>query len=170
MLPYATAVLAARQAAAAHGGLATISKVTAEPGGANGISSAVRAWLDARAPDAQALERLVDQITDGALGAAAEHGVGLAVHRESFTPPVSFDPALRARVAAAVAGATGAAPELPTGAGHDAGVLAARLPAAMLFVRNPTGVSHSPAEHAGTADCAAGVRALAAVLADLAGP
>ena len=52
------------------------------------------------------------------------------------------------------------APVLPTGAGHDAGVLAARVPTAMLFVRNPTGVSHSPAEHADLADCEAGVRAL----------
>jgi N-carbamoyl-L-amino-acid hydrolase len=40
----------------------------------------------------------------------------------------------------------------------------------MLFVRNPTGISHSPAEHADLADCEAGVTALAAVLADLAGP
>ena len=42
----------------------------------------------------------------------------------------------------------GGAPVLPTGAGHDAGVLSAHVPTAMLFVRNPTGVSHSPAEHA----------------------
>jgi len=62
------------------------------------------------------------------------------------------------------------APVLPTGAGHDAGVLAARVPTAMLFVRNPTGVSHSPAEHADLADCEAGVRALALVLENLAGP
>jgi len=59
------------------------------------------------------------------------------------------------------------APVLPTGAGHDAGVLAAWLPTGMLFVRNLTGVSHSPAEHAEPADCAAGVRALATVLDDL---
>ena len=48
-------------------------------------------------------------------------------------------------------------------------MLAARLPTAMLFVRNPTGVSHSPAERAEPADCEAGVVALAAVLEDLAG-
>ena len=40
----------------------------------------------------------------------------------------------------------------------------------MLFVRNPTGVSHAPAEHAERADCLAGVAALADVAADLAGP
>ena len=57
---------------------------------------------------------------------------------------------------------------LGTGAGHDAGILAAHgIPAAMLFVRNPTGVSHSPAEHAEPPDCHAGAVALAAVLADL---
>jgi beta-ureidopropionase / N-carbamoyl-L-amino-acid hydrolase len=48
-------------------------------------------------------------------------------------------------------------------------VLGARVPAGMLFVRNPSGVSHSPAEHAEPADCEAGVAALAAVLAELAG-
>ena len=60
------------------------------------------------------------------------------------------------------------APTLPTGAGHDAGVLSARMPTAMLFVRNPTGVSHSPAEFASDEDCAAGVDALAAVVRELA--
>ncbi|KJK55401.1 M20/M25/M40 family metallo-hydrolase, partial [Saccharothrix sp. ST-888] len=57
---------------------------------------------------------------------------------------------------------------LPTGAGHDAGILASAIPTAMLFVRNPSGVSHSPAEHAEEADCLAGVAALADVLEDLA--
>jgi N-carbamoyl-L-amino-acid hydrolase len=58
---------------------------------------------------------------------------------------------------------------LPTGAGHDAGILAAAgIPAAMLFVRNPTGVSHSPAEHAEPADCRAGVTALARAIEALA--
>ena len=77
--------------------------------------------------------------------------------------------ALRDRLVRVLAAAGIAAPALPTGAGHDAGVLAARIPTGMLFVRNPTGVSHSPAEHADLADCETGVTALAAVLADLAG-
>jgi N-carbamoyl-L-amino-acid hydrolase len=62
----------------------------------------------------------------------------------------------------------GNAPVLPTAAGHDAGVLsAAGIPTAMLFVRNPTGISHSPEEFAELGDCAAGVRALADVLREL---
>jgi len=168
MLPYAATVLAAR-AAAAGGALATIGKVSAVPGAANAISSAVTAWLDARAPDEAVLAAVVGRIEAAARQAAAGHGVGLEVRRESFTPAVEFDPALRDRLAGALAARGIDAPVLPTGAGHDAGVLAARLPTAMLFVRNPTGVSHSPAEHAELADCEAGVAALAAVLQELAG-
>ena len=57
-----------------------------------------------------------------------------------------------------------------TGAGHDAGILAnAGAPTAMLFIRNPTGVSHSPAEWANEADCLAGVAALAGAVEELAG-
>jgi beta-ureidopropionase / N-carbamoyl-L-amino-acid hydrolase len=169
MLPYAATVLEARQAAFAHGGLATVGKVAAEPGAANAISSSVRCWLDARAPSQEVLDHLVSQIDATARRAADAQGVAVTVHRESFTAPVEFDPALRGRMAAALAATGTAAPVLATGAGHDAGVLAARLPTAMLFVRNPSGVSHSPAEHAEPADCQAGVAALAAVLAELAG-
>lgn len=89
---------------------------------------------------------------------------------ESWTPATVFDPALAARIADVVGrpGSGLPAPVIGTGAGHDAGILAAAgIPTAMLFVRNPTGVSHSPAEHADPADCDAGVRALTAALADL---
>jgi beta-ureidopropionase / N-carbamoyl-L-amino-acid hydrolase len=200
MLPYASTVLAAREAAAAHGALATFGKVIAQPGGSNGVSSSVGAWLDARAPDEATLAATVTTVRSAAERSSAEQGVTLTVREESYTPLVSFDPALRDRIAAVLAklglpppvppaGPGGDAgpppappagpgrdadvpaapvPVLPTGAGHDAGVLAARVPTAMLFVRNPTGVSHSPAEHADLSDCEAGVRALAAVLGDLA--
>ncbi len=169
MLPYAKTVLAARQAAADLGGLATFGKVQAVPGGVNAISSAVHAWLDARAPDEATLLAVLDQVVDAATQASAAHQVRLSVSRESASPLVTFDPELAARLVGVLDREGITAPVLPTGAGHDAGVLAARLPAAMLFVRNPTGVSHSPAEHADLADCEAGVAALAAVLADLAG-
>jgi len=166
------------------------------PGGTNGISSSVTAWLDARAPDEAILAATVATIRSAAEKFSAEHNVTLTVSQESHTPLVRFDLALSNRLATTLANpALGLTPPrppaypappapsgrdvspppappvpaLPTGAGHDAGFLAARVPAAMLFVRNPTGVSHSPAEHADLADCEAGVRALAAVLEDLAG-
>jgi N-carbamoyl-L-amino-acid hydrolase len=168
MLPFAAAVLAAREAAAEVGALATMSKVVAVPGGANGICSAVQAWLDARAPDEERLHRLVGLIMESARAAGDQHQVTVTSTCESLTPVTEFDLDLRDRVVTALAGAGVNAPVLPTGAGHDAGVLAGVLPAAMLFVRNPSGVSHSPAEYAEPADCAAGVTALATVLAELA--
>jgi N-carbamoyl-L-amino-acid hydrolase len=170
MIPYAATVLAARQAAIEHGTLATVGRVVARPGAANAVCSSVTAWLDARAPDGEGLEETTDQILAAAGQEAAAHQVGLAYRPESFTPAVDFDADLRDRLVSSLLAAGIGAPVLDTGAGHDAGILAARLPTGMLFVRNPTGVSHSPAEHADDADCATGVAALAAVLRDLAGP
>jgi beta-ureidopropionase / N-carbamoyl-L-amino-acid hydrolase len=169
MIPYAATVLAARQAAVERGARATIGKVTAVPGAANAVCSSVRAWLDVRAADGRTLEDTVDQILAAAGQESEANRVTLTSRQESFSPEVEFDAPLAGRLAAALAARGIDAPSLPTGAGHDAGVLADRLPTAMLFVRNPTGVSHSPAEHAEDADCSAGVAALAAVLRDLAG-
>jgi beta-ureidopropionase / N-carbamoyl-L-amino-acid hydrolase len=90
--------------------------------------------------------------------------LGGTVTEESWSEATAFPEG--PRVAALLDGA----PILDTGAGHDAGILArAGVPAAMLFVRNPTGVSHSPAEHAERDDCLAGVAALATVIETLAG-
>jgi beta-ureidopropionase / N-carbamoyl-L-amino-acid hydrolase len=169
MLPFAATVLAARAAAEQREALATIGKVAAEPGAANAISAAVHAWLDARAPDEATLGEVVAEVWAAAQQEAARHGVQAGLAQESVTAAVTFDQGLRDRVAAVLGAAGRPPPVLATGAGHDAGVLASRIPATMLFVRNPTGVSHSPAEHADPADCEAGVAALATVLADLAG-
>ena len=84
---------------------------------------------------------------------------------ESVSGSVAFDPDLAGRLSR-----LGGWPIIPTQAGHDAGILSdAGIPTAMVFVRNPTGVSHSPDEHAEMADCLAGVEALADVLAELTG-
>ena len=149
--------------------MATFGKVIAEPGGANGVNSAVRAWLDARAPDEETLaDRRHDPFGRRALRPRSTESRSPSA-QESYTPLVRFDESLRDRITGVLPAAGITAPVLPTGAGHDAGILAARIPTAMLFVRNPTGVSHSPAEHAEEADCEAGVHALALVLEDLAG-
>ena len=133
MIDLAAAVTAARSAARARGCVATVGKVAVIPNGVNAIPSAVTAWLDARGDAARAV------------AADVGHAAGTAPVEESYTPDTRFDPTLVTRLARLL----GDAPVLGTGAGHDAGILAAAgVPAAMLFVRNPTGVSHSPAEHA----------------------
>ncbi|KDN85018.1 allantoate amidohydrolase [Kitasatospora cheerisanensis KCTC 2395] len=163
MLTYATTVLAARKKARLAGALATFGKVAVEPNGTNAIASLVRGWLDSRAADERTLRQLVEAIEQSAVERGERDGVRVSLTRESFTPVVDFDAPLRDRLADLLK-----APVLPTGAGHDAGILASAVPTAMLFVRNPTGVSHSPAERAEQDDCHAGVAALADVLEDLA--
>ncbi len=83
--------------------------------------------------------------------------MGIDITRESWTPLVEFDASLRGRLLLALGTAGVSAPVLHTAAGHDAGVLAALTPTAMLFVRNPTGVSHRPLEHAEESDCVDGM-------------
>ncbi len=163
MLTFATMVLTARKKARLAGALATVGKVSVLPNGTNAIPSSVRAWLDARAPDEDVLDGVTSAIIHATRERAGRDGTGVEVTRESYTPVVEFAGDLRDRIAELLGGV----PVLPTGAGHDAGVLAATVPTAMLFVRNPTGVSHAPAEQAGMADCLAGVRALADVLGAL---
>jgi beta-ureidopropionase / N-carbamoyl-L-amino-acid hydrolase len=78
---------------------------------------------------------------------------------------VAFDPAVTGALSSGLVERWGDVPVIPTMAGHDAGILAAAgVPTAMMFVRNPTGVSHSPEEFAETADCLSGVEALADAL------
>jgi len=164
MLTYAMTALAANKQARLAGQRATFGRIDVAPNGTNAVPSRVTAWLDARCETDAALADLVSAIEQQATDRAGRDGTGLAVTPESVSGAVSFDADLTERI---VAGRGW--PVIPTQAGHDAGILAAAgIPSAMLFVRNPTGVSHSPAEHAETADCLAGVAALADTLERLA--
>jgi beta-ureidopropionase / N-carbamoyl-L-amino-acid hydrolase len=160
MIGCAHLVLAVRAAAERHNSLATIGKINIRPGGVNAIAGAATAWLDARAAEEAALSATLAQIGEHVSSADA------AMTEESRTPETVFDDALVTRLNSVLDGA----PVMSTGAGHDAGILSnTGVPAVMIFVRNPTGVSHSPAEWAEPDDCLAGVSALTRVLADLAG-
>jgi len=147
----------ARSAAERHDALATCGKLRVSPNAVNAVPSHVTAWIDARASNEAAVRAVIDQVRGFAEAA------GGSVLEESWTPTTMLTPSVVDQLATVLG-----APVLGTGAGHDAGILAtAGVPAAMLFVRNPTGVSHSPAEHAEPADCAAGVKALTAALGEL---
>jgi len=170
MLGFARTVLAARTEAAEAAGLATFGRVVVEPGATNAIPAQVRAWLDARTADQAGLAELVAAITAAAVDGSRPEGTSVEVTMESSTPVVEFGAAPQARLAGALRPLFGPVPTLATGAGHDAGILSARVPTAMLFVRNPTGVSHSPAETADRADCHAGVAALTLAMREWAAP
>jgi N-carbamoyl-L-amino-acid hydrolase len=158
MLAYAQTILLTRAAATRHGVVATCGKVSVEPNGVNAIPSHVTAWLDSRGEDPVEVQAVVEELT----ALVTQHGGTL--REESWTPPTAFDAELSRRLV----GSLGGVPVLATGAGHDAGVLAeAGLTTAMLFVRNPTGISHSPEEFAEPDDCVHGVQALTRVVTDL---
>jgi N-carbamoyl-L-amino-acid hydrolase len=139
------------RAVARPGTFATVGCLEVEPGAANVVPARVTASVDVRAATVEELDALV---------AAA----GFEPSRR--TEPVAMSGAPLAALRAAVPGA----PELVSGAGHDAAVLgAAGVPVAMLFVRSLNGgASHSPAELSSEADIELGVEALARVLDSLA--
>ncbi len=164
MLSLARLVQGANHEAHRCCGVATVGKVHVEPNGTNAIPSSIDAWLDARAPDEGGLDDMVEGVRSAMAQPLAGGARSVEVVQESYTRAVHFDDALRDRLRATL----GDVPVLPTAAGHDAGILASRVPTAMLFVRNPDGVSHSPDERITDDDCHAGVEALARVVEDLA--
>jgi N-carbamoyl-L-amino-acid hydrolase len=169
MLSYAMTALAANKQARLAGQRATFGRVEVRPNGTNAVPSAVTGWLDARAETSEHLDRLLHEIERQAHERAGRDGTTLVVTAESVSGEVRFDPELARRIARQ--GDAGPDwPIIPTMAGHDAGVLStAGVPTAMLFVRNPTGISHSPEEFAEMADCLTGVEALAETLERLSG-
>lgn len=156
-LALAELITMTRTAAEDLGCLATIGKLHVEPNAVNAIPSQITAWMDARANSESTVRDLVSTV---------DQHCGTKAVEESFSASTDFDTHLASRLVKLLADT----PLLDTGAGHDAGVLSrAGIPTAMLFVRNPSGISHSPEEHAEVADCLAGVDALANVVAELAG-
>ena len=143
---------------------ATVGRLEPIPGGTNVIASRVRFWVDIRHPEDRVTAWLVSEVRDIVACAALAEGCAGEVREESLSTTVDFDLALREDLRRALPNA----PELGTGAGHDAGILASSVPTAMLFVRNPTGISHSPEELVEDADAEIGASALAAVLGQLA--
>jgi N-carbamoyl-L-amino-acid hydrolase len=163
MLCVGELVLEARRQAEQHGGLATVGRVIVEPNAVNGIPSRVSAWLDARAVDQATLDRMLIGVAERVGRRASFEQVESVLTSESLTPAIEFSSQVRSRLVACVGDET---PAIGTGAGHDAAILASRVATGMLFVRNPTGISHSPEEFAERADCLAGVQALADVIED----
>jgi acetylornithine deacetylase/succinyl-diaminopimelate desuccinylase-like protein len=137
------------------GAVATVGQLEVEPGAANVVPGRVRLTVDARAPDEERLKRLLHALD-------LEPGIDLA--------PVELAPSIRDVLREEIARVAASPVELPSGAGHDAGVLAgAGVETGMLFVRSLNGgVSHSPDELTSDADVAVALDVLAAALRRLA--
>jgi acetylornithine deacetylase/succinyl-diaminopimelate desuccinylase-like protein len=145
-------VLQVRDAAAAiDGAVATVGRLEVEPGAPNVVPGSVRLTVDARAPDAERLERLL---------------VALGLDPDPRTPPVPMDESIGRVLREEIERLGLEALEIPSGAGHDAGVLArAGVETGMLFVRSLNGgASHSPDELTSGEDIAVAIEVLTATL------
>src|SRR5699024_12341839 len=107
------------------------------------------------------VEQVLDAISRRAASHADETGVRVDVSQETYSPTTHFTADLNSRLASVLP----QAPLLPSGAGHDAGILAPHVPSAMLYVRHPTGVSPAPEEACEVDDQRAGADALHQFLA-----
>ena len=164
-------VLAAHEVARSiPGAVATIGRLVTLPGATNTIPGRVELFADLRAPDAAGLDALVDRATAAAAEAAAAGACTAEVLPRWRYEPVAMDPATAAAVRRAVTGLGLEPVDLPSGAGHDAAIMAtAGIPSAMLFVRSDAGgVSHAPEESTGVDAIALCAQALESALRELA--
>jgi len=141
----------------------TPTRVLVEPNALTTIASKVRLWIDLRAPTSDPIEAFQGEFSRIAREIEEGTGVEVAVEVASNSAGTEFDPGLRASLSA------DDAPEVLCFAGHDAGMVAALRPAAMVLVRNETGISHSPAEEVSFEDAAAGATAILEALERIGG-
>ena len=126
--------------------VATVGHVDVEPNAGNVIAGAVRVSLDVRHADDAARKSAVDTLLAQAETIAARRGLALQCARQMDQPAVPMDERLTAFLAEATEAAGLPVKLMPSGAGHDAMVMASRVPTAMLFLRSPGGLSHHPDE------------------------
>jgi allantoate deiminase len=126
--------------------VATVGKITVDPNAGNVIPGSVKASLDVRHLHDFVRRAAVEQLLESANAIAARRGLTLQQERQLDQSAVPMDERLTTFLADAVEAVGLPVKHMPSGAGHDAMVMAARVPTAMLFLRSPGGISHHPDE------------------------
>jgi allantoate deiminase len=158
----AEAILALERICASgqDGLVGTVGRITALPGAFNVIPGAVEYSMDVRAEVAATRDAAVEAVAAEIEAIAARRGLEVSVTLMQDLAASPCNPGLTALLEEAVA-ATGQTPRrLPSGAGHDAMVIADLCPTAMLFIRCEGGISHNPRESVTEADCALAAQAV----------
>jgi allantoate deiminase len=156
-----------RHARATEGLVATVGVIELEPGATNIVPGKVHASLDVRHADDAVRHASVAALQRAAQAIGARRAVAVEWHQHTDQPATPCDSCLIAHLSRAVAAAGLPVHLMPSGAGHDAMILAERVPVAMLFLRTPGGLSHHPDETVAEADVEAAFAAGSALLADL---
>jgi allantoate deiminase len=126
--------------------VATVGGMKVEPNAGNVVPGVVQVSLDLRHARDAVRAAAAEELVSRASAIAAERGLAFTRDDRLDQPAVPMDERLTAFLTDAIEAAGFPAKSMPSGAGHDAMVMAARVPTAMLFVRSPGGISHHPAE------------------------
>jgi hydantoinase/carbamoylase family amidase len=166
----ARVVLALREEAREREGMtANVGKLLVEPGGFNVIPGLAEFTVDVRSPTPEGYERAEAFVRETVKRVAAEEELGVEISTTHRKPPVALDESLQETLVAAAEAEGASYRRMPSGAGHDAMVLAHHVPAAMLFVPSRGGISHSPEEYTPPEQCELGARVLARAVRALVG-
>jgi allantoate deiminase len=147
-----------REARSSPGLIATVGKIEARPGAGNVIPGDVTCSLDVRHARDSVRAPAVHRLTSEAARIAGRRSLSVAHTTLLDQSAVPMDTQLTATLERAALDAGYRVPTMVSGAGHDAMIVASRLPAAMLFLRSPGGISHSPEENVLESDVEAALR------------
>jgi allantoate deiminase len=143
-----------RRALNTPGLVATVGAIQAKPGATNVIARETRVSLDVRHQRDEVRNRAVDDLFHLAEDVAIRRGLTVRWDVLLDQGAVPMDPFLVSQVEQAVSSAGCEPYRMVSGAGHDAMILAEKVPAAMIFLRTPGGISHDPAESVEVGDVA----------------
>jgi len=141
-----------RLAQGVAGLVATVGKIEAKPGAVNVIAGEVRLTLDVRHSSDEIRTRAVKDLIHEAHVVAARRGLTVGETTLLDQKAVAMDPFLAREIERAIVKAGCKPHRMVSGAGHDAMILAEKVPAAMIFLRTPGGISHDPAESVAAED------------------
>ncbi|MEY4223834.1 MAG: hypothetical protein RIS33_768 [Actinomycetota bacterium] len=155
-----------RDLAARYGGdqVCTVGKIDLVPNLVNVVPRSATLTLDVRNTDEETLQRAEAEISDFLNRAANDEGVTIETRRLARFEPVVFDGRVIDLVEEVIAGRGHTNMRLPSGAGHDAQMLARVCPTAMIFTQSHLGISHNPAEFTEPADLVEGTDILLEVM------
>jgi allantoate deiminase len=135
-----------RAAQEVSGLVATVGRIEAKPGATNVIAAEAQLTLDVRHSSDELRTRAVGDLIRQAQASAARRGLSVRESTLLSQRAVAMDPFLISEIEQAII-KTGCQPHrMVSGAGHDAMILAEKVPSAMIFLRTPGGISHDPAE------------------------
>ncbi|RPI57539.1 MAG: allantoate amidohydrolase [Acidobacteria bacterium] len=148
-----------REALTTPGLVATVGRIDVEPGAGNVVPGRAVVSLDVRHPADPTRQAAVERLTRAAEEIATRRGLTMTCEPRLDQPSVSMDASIAAMLERAVEQAGAPAHRMSSGAGHDAMVVGASMPAGMLFLRCEGGVSHHPAENVREDDVAVALEA-----------